>query len=86
MGIFLKGLESYGGGFLGVQPTRVLQSTNTHVSSGADKTECRGDGYICVRRSECRDGVINNDGFGLIQVRSQVSSRRHLTRRSRELT
>ncbi|XP_065166827.1 uncharacterized protein scaf isoform X2 [Atheta coriaria] len=43
------------------------------LHAGADKTECRGDGYICVRRSECRDGVINNDGFGLIQVRSQVS-------------
>ena len=48
-------------------------SGGIHAGGGENGIECRGEGYICVKRSECRDGVINNDGFGLIQVRSQVS-------------
>jgi hypothetical protein len=34
---------------------------------------CSGSGYICSPKHQCSNGVVVEDGQGLIQVRSQVS-------------
>ena len=35
--------------------------------------ECKGKGFACVEKSECLNGVVNTNGEGILQVRSDVS-------------
>jgi hypothetical protein len=76
-------------GFLGVQPAQPFAKkpgfATTHPLDQKKKpfatkhpldnsTECKGVGFACVERSTCVNGVVNKNGEGLLQVRSDVSN------------
>ncbi|CAH0601978.1 unnamed protein product [Chrysodeixis includens] len=53
----------------------VFQSTGNvqaHESSGGDLQQtCAGQGYVCVLKSQCNNGVVNTNGGGLLQANTQ---------------
>ncbi|KAJ8706430.1 hypothetical protein PYW08_011056 [Mythimna loreyi] len=53
----------------------VFQSTgnvNAHDNSGGDLQQtCAGQGYVCVHKSQCNNGVVNTNGGGLLQANTQ---------------
>lgn len=55
----------------------IFQSTgnvNAHDNSGGDLQQtCAGQGYVCVQKSQCNNGVVNTNGGGLLQANTQVS-------------
>lgn len=55
----------------------IFQSTgnvNAHDNSGGDLQQtCAGQGYVCVLKSQCNNGVVNTNGGGLLQANTQVS-------------
>ncbi|XP_022824038.1 uncharacterized protein LOC111354734 [Spodoptera litura] len=51
----------------------IFQSTgnvNAHDNSGLQQT-CAGQGYVCVLKSQCNNGVVNTNGGGLLQANTQ---------------
>lgn len=55
----------------------IFQSTgnvNAHDNSGGDLQQtCAGQGYVCVHKSQCNNGVVNTNGGGFLQANTQVS-------------
>ncbi|XP_047038564.1 uncharacterized protein LOC124643605 isoform X1 [Helicoverpa zea] len=53
----------------------VFQSTgnvNAHDNSdGGLQQTCAGQGYVCVHKSQCNNGVVNTNGGGLLQANTQ---------------
>ncbi|KAH9628068.1 hypothetical protein HF086_018284 [Spodoptera exigua] len=53
----------------------IFQSTgnvNAHDNSGGDLQQtCAGQGYVCVSKSQCNNGVVNTNGGGLLQANTQ---------------
>lgn len=54
-----------------------FQSTgNVHAhehSGGELQQTCSGQGYVCVHKAQCNNGVVNMNGAGVLQARTQVS-------------
>ena len=49
-------------------------NVNAHDNSGGDLQQtCAGQGYVCVHKSQCNNGVVNTNGGGLLQANTQVS-------------
>ncbi|XP_063836491.1 uncharacterized protein LOC135085654 [Ostrinia nubilalis] len=52
-----------------------FQSTgnvHAHEHSGGDLQQtCAGQGYVCVHKAQCNNGVVNTNGAGVIQARTQ---------------
>lgn len=49
-------------------------NVNAHDNSGGDLQQtCSGQGYVCVHKSQCNNGVVNTNGGGLLQANTQVS-------------
>lgn len=50
-------------------------NVNAHEHSGGDLQQtCAGQGYICVHKAQCNNGVVNTNGGSLLQANTQVSS------------
>ncbi|CAH0549418.1 unnamed protein product [Brassicogethes aeneus] len=49
-------------------------SGNKQSAAGAPEgtTLCKGHGYICVENGLCKNGFVNHNGEGLLQIRSDV--------------
>ncbi|XP_017779366.1 PREDICTED: uncharacterized protein LOC108564763, partial [Nicrophorus vespilloides] len=63
-------------GFLGVQPSRITFSkkqTQFADSKSQNGVPCQGNGYFCVKKSECHNGIVNGEGLSIIPVTSGVS-------------
>lgn len=55
----------------------VFQGTgnvHAHEHSGGDLQQtCAGQGYVCVHKAQCNNGVVNTNGVGIHQARTTVS-------------
>lgn len=50
-------------------------NVNAHEHSGGDLQQtCAGQGYVCVHKAQCNNGVVNTNGGNLLQANTQVSS------------
>lgn len=54
-----------------------FQSTGNvlaHEHSGGELQQtCAGQGYVCVHKAQCNNGVVNGNGAGVLQAKTQVS-------------
>lgn len=49
-------------------------NVNAHEHSGGDLQQtCAGQGYVCVHKAQCNNGVVNTNGRNLLQANTQVS-------------
>lgn len=49
-------------------------NVNAHEHSGGDLQQtCAGQGYVCVHKAQCNNGVVNTNGGSLLQANTQVS-------------
>lgn len=74
-------------GFLGVQPAQPFKKPGFATTHPLDKkkpgfatshpldkgTQCKGAGFACVKKDLCANGVVNKNGEGVLQTRSDVS-------------
>lgn len=49
-------------------------NVNAHEHTGGDLQQtCAGQGYTCVHKAQCNNGVVNSNGANLLQANTQVS-------------
>lgn len=49
-------------------------NVHAHEHSGGELQQtCAGQGYVCVHKAQCNNGVVNTNGAGILQAKTKVS-------------
>lgn len=52
----------------------VQGNVHAHEHSGGELQQtCAGQGYVCVHKAQCNNGVVNTNGAGILQAKTKVS-------------